>query len=280
MVRFQNISTADLVFRFLAAQQTQLAPSSHKWYAGYLLQFAKNCRALPADKITCAIVSKWIARYPDASQHNAARTIIRVCNWAEAERLLPASPLRGFRKPSPTRRQSSLTPPQYALCVKQSTGPLRDVVKFLYHTGCRPQELRTIESRWITGPKIIMPLAESKGHKKRRVIYLDSMAMGVALRLSSVNNHGPIFLNSHGDRWNKNSLRLAFQRLRRRTGLTALCAYQFRHAFITRLLERGVDVATVAAVAGNSPAMVLEVYNHVDANEIRLLSIVRRAPSF
>jgi site-specific recombinase XerD len=152
---------------------------------------------------------------------------------------------------------------------------MRDVVKFLYHTGCRPQELRAIEGRWVVGQKIVLPLSKSKGGKKRRVIFLDSMAHAIVVRLARCNHTGPLFLNSHGRRWTKNSLGLAFHRLRQRAGISTLCAYQFRHSYITRLLERGVDVATVAAVSGNSPAMVLEVYNHVAVNERRLLSIVR-----
>ena len=273
----RQILIVDLVHLFLANQKSELAPSSYKWYANYLLPLARKHGPLAVSKITPTLIDRWAAAWPDASQHSAARTVVRVCNWGVAQHLLTASPLRGYRKPSPTRRGHTLTPAQYVLCVKHSRGPLRDVVKFLYHTGCRPQELRAIERRWITGQKIVFPLSKSKGGKKRRVVYLDGMACAIITRLARQNHTGPLFRNSHGHRWTKNSLGLAFQRLRRRAGIIKLCAYQFRHSYITRLLERGVDVATVAAVSGNSPAMVLDVYNHVAANENRLLAIIRGA---
>ena len=65
-------------------------------------------------------------------------------------------------------------------------------------------------------------------------------------------------------------------RLGTRAGVK-LCAYAFRHACISRLLEKGVDIPTVAAISGNSPEMITNFYNHVGENESRLLSIVQAA---
>lgn len=101
------------------------------------------------------------------------------------------------------------------------------------------------------------------------------MAAKIVRRLMAANPTGPLFRNSRGLPWTKDSLRLAFVRLRNRIGVPNLCAYHFRHSYITRMLERGVDAATVAAISGNSPRMVLEIYNHVSRNEDRLRSVVR-----
>lgn len=150
--------------------------------------------------------------------------------------------------------------------------PIRDVIKFLWHTGCRPQELRIIEARWVDGAKIVLPKALSKGKRKCRVIYLDGMAKNIVARLSKQWPEGPIFRSKCGAPLSKCSLIYAFRKLRIKTEIPGLCAYNFRHGRITLWLESGKDVATVAALAGNSANMVLNTYNHVANNEDRLLA--------
>lgn len=155
-----------------------------------------------------------------------------------------------------------------------SRGTLRDAVKFMWHTGCRPQELRIIEARWISGPVITIPKEFAKGKRKVRVIPLNPMARRIAARLAQQHPHGPIFRNERGVPFRKDGLAQSLRRACKRAGLKSLCPYAFRHGNITRLLERGVDIATVAAISGNSPRMVADWYNHVGNNHQRLLDVV------
>lgn len=270
-----SITIGVLIDKFLISTKLFSAPATHKWYAHYLHSFRAYAGEQRAEQLTASVVYSWLqkchGRKSASTQHAAARTIVRALNWAIDENILNRSPLSGFRKPTPSHREALVTPEQYALCLRTSRDPLRYGIKFLWHTGCRPQEFRIIESRWVAGQKIILPKQQSKGKRFRRVIYLDSMATGLAARLSEQRGTGPIFRNSEGNAWSKDGLALAFRRLREQTGIDGLCAYSIRHSFITRLLERGVDVATVAAISGNSPRMVLDVYSHVTANEARLL---------
>lgn len=273
MARQGRLTVTELINKFLAAQKVELATSSYKWYCAYLIPFQKKFGPLPVGKLSPGLMRRWVATWPDGSQYNAARAVARACNWATANMLIDASPIRGYQKPQQTRRQATVTPADYVLCLRKANS-LRDAVKFLWHTGARPQELRAIEGRWINDRRIVFPLAHSKGRRTVRKILLDDMAFRIATRLAKQNKSGPIFRNADGGKWSKSSLGLAFHRLRARTGIKNLCAYSFRHSYITRLLERGVDPATVAAISGNSTAMVLEWYNHVGSNEGRLLSIV------
>ena len=265
-----------IVDAFLTDQIVTLAPSTLNWYANYLATFRIHVAGLDAHKLTNSIVYAWLAKFygkqSPSSQHAAARCVVRLMNWAEAEQLIDVSPLRHFRKPPPSRRETIVTPTQYAACVRSSRGVMRDVIKFLWHTGCRPQELRAIEGAWIHGRKIVFPQIHwaNKVKKRRRVIYMDYMAAALIAKLSA-GQQGPLFRGHAGKPYTKNALALAMRRLRGRVEIEGLTAYSFRHAFITRLLERGVDVATVAALAGNSPRVILSHYEHVAVNELRLL---------
>jgi integrase len=263
-----------LVSRFLSTQKPHLAASSYAWYDGYLRPFADQFQRVDAAKLTVSAVQSWVARYPERSRYAAARSIKRVFNWAVDECILTSNPIRGYRKPPAPQRETSLTPAQYAACLRAARPALRAVIKFLWHTGARPQELRAIRAEWCQDSKIVFPLAASKGRRKRRVIYLDGMARRQAAYLRSRHRHSQIFRTPTGRPWTKHNLVKSFRLLRKEIGIDGLCAYSLRHSFITRLLEQGVDVATVAAIAGNSPRMVLNVYNHVARNEGRLLAVV------
>lgn len=281
------LTISTLSARFLVAIRSQVKESTRAWYTSYLTSFLIYApldeRARPrepigewaVEEITSSVVYDWINdRYGKAAastRHTAARAVTRLINWAVDEGLIERSPLRGFRKPPPARREAVVTQAQYVECLKVVGPHVKDLVKFLWHTGCRPQELRVIEARWVHGRKIVLPTDRSKGEKKQRVIYLDSMMGLLARRLSATWPTGTIFRNSDGEPWTKNNLALMFRRLRSRISSDNMCAYAFRHTWITRMLEKGVDVATVAALAGNSPRMIMENYNHVAANEARLL---------
>ena len=275
MAKKSELLVADIVNRFLTSMRVGAAKTTWQWYEGFLRPFARNLGRVRANEFTPSQVRRWIAikygAHSPSTQHAAARAIVRAFNWSVSERLLSQSPLTGFRKPAPSRREFIPSARQYAACVKVASGPVRDIIKFLWHSGARPQELRMIQGVWIVDRKIIVPQLSSKGKRQRRVIYLDPLAAAVAGRLAREHATGPIFRTKTGRPLKKDGLSKSIRLIGRAAGVPGLCPYAFRHAFITRLLEKGVDVATVAALAGNSPRMVLEVYSHVAQNDNRLL---------
>jgi integrase len=239
-----------------------------------------------ATALTDSFVQSWLTkaygRLSPTTQHGAARAVVRMVNWAVAEGLLERSPLKHFRKPTPNRRERMITPEEYAAClraasdthIKSSVRPMKDAIRFLFHTGCRPQELRVIEAKHIADFKVVLPKELSKGKRKARVIIMDTTAKAIALRLAKHYPTGPLFRNADRNPWTKDSLGMAMRRLGKRAGVNGLCAYAFRHGNITRLVEKGIDLPTVAAISGNSVRMVSDVYSHCEKNELRLLGIV------
>ena len=60
---------------------------------------------------------------------------------------------------------------------------------------------------------------------------------------------------------------LHFSRLREKTKIKGLCAYAFRHTWITNMLKASVDIATVAALSHNSVRTIMLNYEHVARDE-------------
>lgn len=272
------ISVGRTVDLFLAHVADSSKQTTWAWYGQFLGDFRRAHGTRSLAKLTPAMLDRWIAdtygSKTDSARHAAARVVCRLCNWAVSEGLIAASPLRNFRNCRQSSREIVLSGADYAALIRASDQPLRDVIKFLWHTGARPQEMRAIKSEWIGDRKIVLPMRTSKGEKRRRVIYLDGMATAIVARLAEKHPAGPIFRNRQGRAWEKAALCKAFDVSRTRAKVPGACAYVIRHTWITRMLERGIDVATVATLAGNSPGVVLKVYSHVADNEDRLRRIV------
>lgn len=273
-----------LIREFLADCKKHQAARTHQWYEDFLDSFKASIRPhLLPEQVTFKTVDDWIAKsYGESkpsTKNGAARSVVRVFNWSVANKYIPQSPLAGYKKPSARAREICLTKAQYNTVLLFAREPLKSAIKFMRLTGCRPREMRVIEFKHLDGDKLILPFKDSKGQKKRRVIYLNKAAKEIFEYHAADNLIGPVFRNSCHEPWTKGSLNNAVRRLRNRiakkaTAIEGLCPYVFRHTWATEQLKKGVDVATVAALMGNSPQVVLETYQHVARDEDHLLSVV------
>lgn len=263
---------AALCEAFLDWCDRRRSAGTHQWYKEYLDEFYAHpgIDKLLASKLRPFHVTDWIdARYGDCSdstKYNATRAVVRVCNWAVKEGHLDRSPLKGIELPTPLTRESVITPAQFAtILARVKDQAFRDVMLFLWNTGCRPQELRAIEARHVDGDKVTLTRKQSKGKKHRRVIYLNETAAEIVRRRCEAFPEGPIFRSYRGKRpWSKNAFKCRFQRLRKDDDkLDGLCSYTMRHSYITESLTRGVDCLTVALLCGTSVRMIEKTYQHL-----------------
>lgn len=113
-----------------------------------------------------------------------------------------------------------------------------------------------------------------KTGRPARVVPLTPEMLALSLRLAAAQLEGPIFRNTEGKPWNRNSVRCRFRNLRRRFDREAdarqargepaglrlggeATAYSYRHRF-------GTD----AVLAGQQTKLVAEAMGHVDGREL------------
>ena len=65
-----------------------------------------------------------------------------------------------------------------------------------------------------------------------------------------------------------NSVRLAFERLRTRAKMPDFHFHDLRHEAITRLFERGLNIAEVSAISGHKELRMLQRYTHLRAIDL------------
>lgn len=261
------------------------SPGTYEWYKRYLEEFCASIGTqLKLSSLKAYHVNDWLdKRYGTASnntRHGAARSVVRLCNWGVKSGYISHSPLIGFEKPSPSARESVVTPDQFKEIISHVPDQqFKDVLLFFWNTGCRPQELRIIEARHVDGRKVILDRKQSKGKRYKRVIYLNDAALEIIQRLAKQNKEGAIFRNIKGRAWTKSAMLCRMKRLRRKTKFD-LCVYALRHGYATEMLKAGTDTTTLAQLMGTSQAMIARVYQHVARDEDYMLRAAKDGGKF
>ncbi len=113
---------------------------------------------------------------------------------------------------------------------------------------------------------IVFTPSESKGKRHERVIFPPIDALAICQRLAAVHRLGPIFRNTKGRPWTKDSINCRFQRMKKKLNRPC-CAYAIRHSFATEGLKSGMDSLTLAQLMGHADtSMLAKHYAHLSRN--------------
>jgi len=225
-----------------------------------------------ADSVRPVHVEEWLASKTDwgaTSRHDGAGAVRAVFRWALRQGVIDRDPLAAMPRPKRHPKRDAIPSPEdvsRAMAAVLSAG-LRDLLTFMYATGCRPKEARTLRAEHIKRDQGVAVLTEHKtAHKtgRARVIYLPTVAAEIAYRLADQNPEGPVFVNARGEPWTGNALGLAVRRLRERAGLTSdMVAYALRHGYVTDALAKGQSSSIVAELVGHADLRMLARYSHL-----------------
>lgn len=213
-------------------------------------------------------ITKWLESMSVSSttKNDAVSVVQRMLNWTVEQQYLVRNPIAGFRKPKARRREVFYTPEQWEEIKKHAIGPLRDFLDFLFWTGCRPKEARELEARHVHDGLVIFPTDESKGESDSRVLFLTPEAEKIVSDLAKLHTEGPIFRNSKGRPWTKDSIKCRLTRISKLVGFRVI-AYGARHSYATNALMNNVDPVSLSHLMGHrSTRMISEVYAHLGKN--------------
>lgn len=265
----------ELFARYLEWCQEHRSGSTYYSAQFYLRSFAKTLPAkMRVEEVRPKHVMDWVNgvdTWNSSSKHDAVTIVQRSFSWAVGEHLLEHHPLQRIEgKPSRQRRETYYSPQtweQVIAAVQDQT--FLDLVVFLYETGCRPLEARSLEARHvdIANRLVVFPTEESKGKHSQRMIVLNDVATEILERLCVENPRGAAFRNERGNAWTRDAIGNRFMRLRLKTGIDDLCAYGIRHTYATNGLMNGVDSVTLATLMGHKdPTMIARTYQHLAKN--------------
>jgi integrase len=190
--------------------------------------------------------------------------------WARRQGHIDSDPIKDLERPTPRRREAVLTEAQADTVLAAVPDPeFRDLLVALRETGARPGEVAGLTAAGVDLQAAhwrVTNKSRNKTHEATRRVHLTQAALVVSRRLVAEHPEGPIFRNRRGNPWTRHAMACRFAELRAKLGMgPELSAYSFRHLYITTALERGVPIATLAALVGHSDVgMISRVYSKLD----------------
>lgn len=261
----------ELIAEFLSYSKQVHAKRTHEWYKENLKSFHQHIGNLSVGDLRPYHVEQWVRKlYPKTKNPttigNALRTVKTVFNRATRLGKLTVNPLAALKIPKSSVRDVYLMPDQYRTLVAAIKDELfREFIEALRETGCRPQELRTVEARHFDRVNgcWVFPKQEAKGGWEERVIRLTPRALAISNKMALKNPDGPMFRNRLGNAWRNQAICLRCNRLSKKLGFH-ICPYAIRHTFATDAIIRGVDLISIAHMMGHKTLHCLtRIYQHV-----------------
>jgi integrase len=154
-------------------------------------------------------------------------------------------------------------------------GCFADLLRCYYATGARTDELAScrVEDVLLRTAQVVLGNHKRSRTQKRktvRQVTLNEEALAIFKRhCEGKQKTDHVFFNGEGRPWITSTLDKRFERIKEIVASLNLepvrkeiTIYDFRHLWISEALMGGIDVATVARMAGTSIAMIERVYGH------------------
>lgn len=179
---------------------------------------------------------------------------------------LALNPVAAIRKPPAARgRQRRLEGDDWtklAEGIKKTRNPLvMDVIRIAILTGMRRSEILSAQWRDLDQAKSLLRIRDSK-NGEARLLALSEAALAIIARQSRGAPEDCLFPISG------NAVRLAWERLKKRAGITDLRFHDLRHEAISRFFEAGLSIPEVSMLSGHKDTRMLLRYTHLREAEL------------
>ena len=221
------------------------------------------------------LTSKAIAAFRDRRLLDGRRTchydltLIRHClkiAMNEWGLMLSSNPVdRVKMPPSPPLRNRRLEDGEFEQleeAAKQTKNPhIWPIIVFAIETGMRRGEILGLHWEHVHLDRRIAYLPLTKNGSSREVPLSTKAAQVIARQRHRNDTPSPFPVTPNG-------FRLAWERLRGRTGLSDLCFHDLRHEAISCFFELGLNIPEVAVISGHKDPSMLFRYTHLRAEEL------------
>lgn len=223
------------------------------------------------------------------TRNDAVRYIVGCFRWATDEPLIERNPYRRPSKPlwGQAQPRPAISEAEYAAIMAQTeiqrcskSRPSRiafgRAMRFLWATGCRTCEMRTVLWEQLDSAQGVMVLGHHKTMRTGRPRVLAvTAAVRAILDEIGARHAGPIFLNGNGRPWNRNSFGKRFRQYATLAGVRPqLTAYCLRHGFCVSGLRAGVGERQLADVMGHTSTRYVEWYGRSAASQADYLKSI------
>jgi integrase len=148
---------------------------------------------------------------------------------------------------------------------------LRHIVIVGLDTGLRPGNLVRFQCAWVQSGEtcLIIPREQTKTKKLSLTIPLTTRAADIIRRSLESARSEYLFVSTAGVPYTCGKVNRAVKRAAVTAGLNDICLYTLRHTFISRLVQAGVSLPEVAALAGHRDIRMTMRYAHLAPQHLR-----------
>lgn len=217
-----------IIDAFLEWVQKHRAADTYEWYRCRLQRFVDRYPNLLISELRPFHVENWADSYDHAvtSRRNNLRSVKRCIKWAKQQGYIDSNPITDLEVPAAEAKEVYISPSEFEVLLGfVRNRNLMDLMEVTYVTGCRPQELLRVTAKEVDprNQRWVFSKTNSKGKKLSRVVYLPEKAMAITNRLVAMNDDGkPLFRNSKGKPWTKDSVNCGFLAVQMRMGKTKM----------------------------------------------------------
>lgn len=276
-------SMAALLDAFLQWNKEHRADKTYRGHKDFCQPFLNRWPELRISQITSRHVTEWLegmTNWNSTTKRSAIATIQRAFNWGRDNWGIDKNPINRIEKPQANVRERIISEGEFKTILANVKQGFSDLLTFTAETGCRPAEVKQLESRHIDLVRhvCVLPASEAKGKRRPRFIYMTTTAEQVVRRLLKKHPTGAIFRNARGAAWTANSVNGQFEILEDKVGVK-YCHANFRHTWITAKIIEGIDSHVVAKLVGHADSkMIDKVYSKVAADHDFMLRAARQKP--
>ncbi len=288
-------TVASVIERYIEVVFPRLAKGTTDCRTGYLQDFAEAHGWRMVSACRKDHMQQWLQSHPtwqsDWTKRSALRIVQGAFNWAADAEIIAKSPFRGIKQSAgPPRRD--MTYAEFR-AILRATGTnrkhrptpaarFRQVLIFLWFTGCRPIEAGRLRWSDIDLEQKVIVLRQHKTIKtqrtpKPRIIPLDPVVVKLLIHIRKRNEGERVFLTHKKTPWQRYNLGLRLRRARAKAGVPdEVKLYGVRHAFGTRAIVNGLDIKTLATLMGHETTTMTEHYLHLAGRRDFLAASMQR----
>ncbi|MBA4189116.1 MAG: hypothetical protein C0467_14050 [Planctomycetaceae bacterium] len=207
-------------------------------------------------------------------------------NWAVEQEYIKVNPFRNIKNESSTARgdETIVTWEDFSKVLNHYKGDRRDILLFLWNTGCRPNEVFHLKAKYYSkedkaiiykwnNEKPDYIWKNAKKTKKDRVILLNDAMVKLIEEKIELRKDGYLFQNKRHSRFTNNGLGAMLRRMDKYG--VEMTPYSIRHTYATNWIKEAGSIKVLADLLGTSVAMLEKHYSHtmVDKHRMRELLI-------
>lgn len=204
------------------------------------------------------------------------QAVKRALNFAVERKMIPASPIVGYKIPKSVSRVTYLTPDQEKAMLGVVSPSFAIALQVCIRTGARfGCEFANLTAEHIRDHgdrlELVFKADESKTKKQRIVRIMDADTIARIRAQMQEHRSGPIFRSKSGEPWTRAMLSQNFRRAKAKLKLEGIeldrdaCMYSCRHTYAKRTLEgywcgKPASITTLARLMGNSVKVCMDHY--------------------